>query len=225
MGNTQKTPLARAQWLFAQQKALREIEKRGYALPGHVLSVSGSIVTVAFDVTDAVLPQVTMPVFGPEYIRYPIQAGDKGVAFPATVSLTGVSGLGQSSAPPPILPLPGNLSTLVWFPVANKNWSTPPGSNANTLALYGKLALLLLDSLAGHSSVSLTSTGIVLTFGSVTATLNASGISLKVGSTEAITITSSGITIGPATTLDSRLFLAHTHSGVSTGSGVTGPVV
>lgn len=206
---------------FAQQKAVDEIMKRGQALPGKVVAVEGAIVTVNFQVTGLVAPNVTMPLFGPEYIRYPIQVGDLGVAFPAAVYLGGVSGLGGGTAD---TSLRGNLSTLVFFPIGNTNWATPPGSDANTLALYGKLALLLLDSLAGHGSLKLTASGITLTFGSGSLTMNSSGVTLAFGS-HSIVITSSGVTLGPDTTIDAKSFLPHEHSGVQAGGSNTGGVV
>lgn len=212
--STQKTPLSRTLNLFAQKKAFDEIEKRGKALPGIVESVAGAIITVDFQVSGVTLPKVAMPLFGPEYIRYPIQKGDKGVAFPADVYLGGMSGLGGGTAD---TTLRGNLSTLVWFPVANKAWTAPPGSDANTLAMYGKAALLLLDSIANHGSVKLTASNIVITFGTATITLNSSSITLAKGSSS-IVIDSSGVKIM------GKDFLTHAHLGVQTGVGTSGPV-
>ena len=49
-----------------------------------------------------------------------------------------------------------------------------------------------------------------------TATVTASGSATVQGQT---------VTIGSATKIDGKVFLTHTHSGVSTGTGVSGPVV
>jgi hypothetical protein len=217
LNNAQKTPLSRTLTNFTQRKAIDEIQKRGMALPGTVLAVSGGLVTVNFEVTGATVPNVTMPVFGPEYIRYPIQPGDKGVAFPASVYIGQVSGLGAPAATADLTTLYGNLSALVWFPIANKNWTVPPGSDANTLALYGHLATLLLDSLSGNSSIKLAATGISLNFGSATITLNSSGITLSDGG-HSIVINSSGVII------DDKVFLTHVHTLVQSGSSDSGPV-
>lgn len=206
--NHQKTPLARTLPLFAQNVVLNEIEKRGYALPGHVVKVSGSIVTVAFDVADANLPQVTIPVLGPEYIRLPIQVGDKGVAFPASVPIGNVSGLGAAAANPNISVVCGNLSTLIWFPVGSANFSATP--DANALVLYGPDGVIIKDK-AGNTVATLTSSGWTLTAPTT--------IQMTVGS-KTLKITSSGIFIDGETTD----FLAHTHSGVQTGGGTSGPV-
>ena len=119
MSNAQKTPLSRTLNKFSAQKALDEIEKRGQGLPGIVKSIDGSIVTINFQVSDLTLQPVEMPVFGPEYIRYPIQAGDKGVALPASIYIGGVTGLGGGIAD---TTLRGNLSTLIWFPVGNTDF-------------------------------------------------------------------------------------------------------
>lgn len=40
-----------------------------------------------------------------------------------------------------------------------------------------------------------------------------------------VNVTGSSVVLGPATTIDSRIFLNHTHSGVTTGGGVSGKVV
>jgi hypothetical protein len=215
MTNAQKTPLSRTLSQYVSQRATDEIRKRGRSLPGTVLSVSGSIVTVNLDLAGKTLPRVTMPVFGPEFIRYPIQIGDKGVCFPVDVSIAGVSGLGSGT---PDDTLQTNLSTLVWFPVGNKGWTAPPGSDGNTLALYGHLALLLLDSINADSSVKLASNGITLTFGSGSITMNSSGITLSFGS-HSVVINSSGVTI------DGKVFLTHEHQAgtyVAPNGAVTG---
>jgi hypothetical protein len=215
MSTAQKTPLSRSLSTFAQKKALDEIAKRGMALPGHVVAVSGQIVTVNFDVDGVTLPQIKMPLATCEYIRIPVQIGDLGVAEPADVYLGGISGLGGGRAD---LTLRGNLSALVWKPVANSNWTAPPGSDANTLALYGKLALLLLESITGSSSVKLTSAGITLAFAGGSIAMTSSGITLGFGG-HTIVIDSAGVHI------EGRNFLNHQHGNVQTGSGVSGGVV
>ena len=202
MSSAQKIPFARSMSAFAKQKAVDEIIKRGQALPGHVVAVTGSIVTVSFNVSGVLLPQVTMPVAGSEYIRLPIQVGDKGVAFPASVYLGGVSGLGGGTAD---TTQQANLTTLVWFPIGNTSFSAV---DANAVTAYGPNGVVLKDS-GGNTTLTLTPSGVVL---------NAqTSITLEVGS-HSIVINSSGVTI------DGKPFLPHTHSGVTTGGGVSGPV-
>jgi hypothetical protein len=48
---------------------------------------------------------------------------------------------------------------------------------------------------------------------------------VEVDASTSATVNSPAVTIGTATTIDGVLFLTHTHSGVTTGGGVTGPVV
>ena len=190
MSNAQKIPLVRSLSTFAQQKALDEIQKRGLALPGYVRAVNGSIVTVNFAVKDLTLPLVTMPVFGPEYVRYPVQVGDLGVAFPADVYLGGVSGLGGGVADSSLL---GNLSTLVWFPIGNKNWSAV---DPNATTIYGPNGVVLRDS-NGQTTFTLTPSGLEIAA--------QTSITLTVGG-KSLVITASGITI------EGREFLAHNHT-------------
>ena len=120
----QKIPFAQSLNFYTDRKIGNALQASGQSYPCYVVSISGAIVTVAFDISvpaNISLPQVTCPVFGPEYIRYPIKAGDKGVCFSADVSLRKVSGLGTGT---PDFSPPGNLSALVFFPVGNKNWSS-----------------------------------------------------------------------------------------------------
>lgn len=189
MSNAQKTPFMRAMGSFGQRKALDEIEKRGSALPGHVVAVNGPIVTVNFDVKGLTLPQISMPIFGSEYVRLPIQAGDKGAAFPVDFYLGGISGLGGGTADDT---LRGNLSALVWFPIGNKNWSAV---DPNAVTLYGPNGVVMKDT-AGNTTATLTPSGLVITA--------QTSITLSVGS-HSIVINASGITI------EGRPFLAHQH--------------
>lgn len=131
--NVQKKPFADSMNRFAELKTLAEIRKRGQSLPGHVVKViSSMIVTVAFDVEDAALETVTMPVAGAQYLRVPIQEGDQGVALSASVPIANISGLGTGN--PDLTTLNANLSMLTWFPVGNINWGQV---DLNTLVLYG----------------------------------------------------------------------------------------
>lgn len=192
---SQKTPLSRTMPLYVQSLIQQAIDKLGKALPATVVSVTGSIVTVNFQVTGITLPVVQMPLFGPEYIRYPIQPGDKGVCFPVDVNIGGISGLGTGVAGPTQR---ANLSTLVFFPIGNVNW-TPVDSQAATI--YGPNGVVLRDTGAA-STLTLTPTGITITSGGHTLVINSTGI-----------------------VLDGLIFLDHTHSGVTTGTGISGPVV
>jgi hypothetical protein len=197
--SAQKQPLTKSLSAFAYRKALDEVTKRGTALPGHVLSVDGPFVTVNFDLEDATLPQLTLPLAWPEYDRLPIQPGNKGFAFPIGAYLGGITGQGGVAN---LAPLQGNLASLVWFPISNKGWDVPPGADADTRVVYGKTAVLLLDSIAGNSSIKLTSSAITLTCGGHTIVIDSAGVYI-----------------------DGRVFLAHEHSNVQTGGSNSGGVV
>jgi hypothetical protein len=179
-GNALKTPFTRSLNMAAQRRALDAIQLQGKALPASVVAVSGSIVTVKFELSGPyTLPPVTCPLFGPEYIRYPVQIGDAGVVFPADAYLGGVSGLGGGVAD---LTIPANLSALVFFPVANKAWSAP--DNANAVVIYGPDGVVLRDSGAACKLV-LTPSGVTITGNlSVTGTVTGlSGTSNSIGLT------------------------------------------
>ncbi|EPC8788923.1 hypothetical protein ACR24J_003549 [Salmonella enterica] len=65
---------------FADQKIAAAMQMAGKILPAEVVSQSGKMVTVTFLLRDIpyTLPQLTIPLFGPQYIRYPMQKGDNG---------------------------------------------------------------------------------------------------------------------------------------------------
>src|SRR6185437_6753134 len=178
MANHQRTPISRTLPLAAQRAALEEIEQRGYALTCHVTAVNGAIVTVAFDVTSAApIPACTMAIAGSEYIRLPIQAGCKGVAYPASVDISIETGLGPGNSLPDLSVMPANLSALQFVPCGNANWTPSPNSNA--LVLYGAGGgVILQDKISSPN---------------VTVTANSNGLTIKVGS-KTWTFTSAGFT-------------------------------
>ncbi|MHB8817012.1 MAG: hypothetical protein ACYDAE_27625, partial [Steroidobacteraceae bacterium] len=163
MSDAQKTPLSRTLPSFATAQALNEIQKRGAALPGHVVAVNGALVTVNFDIdVSPPIHNVTMPVAMGQYVRLPIQAGDKGVAISCDAYLGGISGLGGGTAD---LTQRGNLSTLLWVPVSNANWSSVGES-------------LVLTDATGATVLSIGPTGFSASFSGHTFTINSSGIYL-----------------------------------------------
>lgn len=133
MSQAQKTPLAVGLNNFTQKKIEDYQQTLGQILPCHVVAVDGAIVTVAFDVLagNLTIPQVTCPIAEPEYIRIPVQVGDKGVCMSADTRLGGVTGLGQGLAP---LSTAGNLGGLFFVPLGNKNWFSV---NGQYLFMYG----------------------------------------------------------------------------------------
>jgi hypothetical protein len=119
-----------------------QLARLGQALPAKVVSVQGSIVTVSFLVQGPyTLPNVTMPIAGPQWSRAPTQVGDLGVCIPASVYIGGVSGLGGGVAD---FTQRAPLSTLTFFPVGNANWTAP--DDANAWVIYGPNGAILRDS-------------------------------------------------------------------------------
>lgn len=195
--NALKTPLGSSLNTLAIQRAAEAIRGTGRAWPASVVTVAGAIVTVKFEFGQSVpsnIPQVTIPLFGPEYIRYPIQPGDKGMVLPADAYLGGMSGLGGGAAD---LTQQANLSNLVFLPIGNTVWGD---TDPQAVTIYGPNGVVARDT-DGKSSITLTPDGI---------TLKSHG--------HQIVIDASGVTI------DGRVFLLHEHTGVTSGIGNTGTV-
>ena len=156
--NSQKTPFVRSLNDVAQRRALDAIEVLGRALPASVVAVSGSIVTVKFELIGPfTLPQVTCPMLGAEYIRYPTQVGDKGIVRPIDTYLGGISGLGGGIAD---LTIPANLSSLIFEPIANANWSATDDPNA--VVIYGPNGAIIRNT-ANTVAINATGTKVVIT--------------------------------------------------------------
>lgn len=224
----QKTPLSRTLTTYVDGMIRKEIQKLGKALPCQVVDIdaTGTIVTVSFQLSDAQLPQVQLPVAGAEYIRYPIQKGSLGVTFPADTYLGQVTGLGSGAAS---LTRRANLSTLVFFPVGNKNWTAT--DDAQAVVIYGPNGVILRDTnkkstltltpsditenaqtqivqeVGASTSRKVTSSQITdaasseisLTVGSVSLTINGSEIVLSAGGITA-TLSAAGLVVtGPVT--------------------------
>jgi hypothetical protein len=173
-GNAQKTPFAATINRFAEKKVADAIALLGKALPASVVSVAGSIVTVKFEMNAApfTLPQVTVPIAGPEWIRFPTQAGDKGVVFPASVEIGNISGLAEVT---PDWTAPASLSALTFFPIGNKTWSVTDDSNA--VVVYGPNGVVLRTR-DGAAKITISSTSIIANFNGKKFTLNSSGLTL-----------------------------------------------
>ena len=172
--NSQKTPFALTINQHTTRRIVDAIQLAGKALPVAVTVVDGQIVTVRFLLLGPIftLPEVRLPIFGPEYARSPTQVGDLGVVFPIDVYLGGVSGLGGGVAD---LTQRANLATLVFFPVGNASWAAVDPS---VYTLYGPGGVTLRDS-GSASRFLLTPSDVTIdTPGSVdilTATVNLAG--------------------------------------------------
>ena len=173
--NAQKTPLAQSLNRFAERKWNDAFQLLGKALPCSVVSVAGAIVTVKFElISKFTLPTVTIPMIGPEYVRYPIKVGDAGLVFPADARLSGVSGIGGGVAD---LSMPANLTALVFMPCSRNDWST---ESATAVTIYGPDGAILKTT-NSSSKVVISPSGIAMTT-TGSATIDASGIGLKGGS-------------------------------------------
>jgi len=163
--NAQKTPLQRSLNIFAERKVREAIQLLGKGLPCSVVEVLSSeltsIVTVKFELSPTkvpfTLPQVTVPMFGPEWIRYPTQPGDTGVVIPFDARLGGITGLGAGLAD---LTMPANLGALVFMPIANANWDAP--EDENKIILYGPNGAIL-RSKSGMAKVEVTASEVQIT--------------------------------------------------------------
>lgn len=234
MSFEQKSPLAKSLNDFAEQKINDAMQLVGKNLPCSVTEVQGSIVTVKFELYNIpfTLPPITIPVFGPEYIRYPIQVGDKGFCVAPDASLRSMSGLGTGIAD---LTQPASLSSLVFFPIGNKNWFSV---NGQYLVMYGPDGVILSTSnmdcmlTLTHDGITINLNGGNLVINSGDTTMNGNltvnglitgteGFNISGGDTTAQVTGNVDIT-GTLTNNGKLVGSTHTHSGVQTGSGNTG---
>lgn len=201
--NARKTWLASTLPAAARTTIDTAMELNGMSLPCHVVSVSLPFVTIAFDIqTQDTLPQVTVPILMSRYVRLPIQDNDVGLCVPADAYLGPITGMGGSTA---TFLQPGNLGALAFLPIAKKSWASVDPNAVVISAPNGAV----IESDDGTANITLTPGHIAMTAGTQ--------ISLTVGG-HSIVIGSSG------TVIDGKTFLTHAHTGVTTGSGTSGPV-
>jgi hypothetical protein len=201
MSSAQKNPLSTSLNRLSAKKAHDAIQVLGKSLPCTVVSVTGSIVTVNFEVQSGFnLPHVIVPIAGSEYIRLPIQMGCKGVVMAIDARIGNMSGLGAAS--PSDLTTPANLTALVFVPIGNTNFFSVPG---NQTVIYGPNGVILEDSNI-HCVLNLTPAGIAIT-------LPSGG---------ALTVNGGNIVAGDDVTISGKSFLNHIHLDVQPGSGVSG---
>lgn len=241
MSLEQKVPFAVSLNNAIDRKIENSNQNLGQILPCTVTAVDGAIVTVNFEVLSGALtlPPVTCPIAEPEYIRLPVQVGDKGVCMAASTRLGGVSGLGQGLAP---LSNPSNLGSLIFVPIGNKNWFSV---NGQYLVMYGidgveittkqldvKLTLnhsgIVIDLHGGTLVVNngdTTMNGNLTVNGLITGT-NGFHITGGTGATMQLTgdINQTGnfSNTGTLTNNGKNVGSTHTHSGVQPGAGNTG---
>lgn len=154
----QKIPFSQSFNRGAEKVVLDAGEQLGRALPCRVVAATGSVVLVNFEIEGELLPQVTVPVASPEYIRLPLQPGDPGLVVPADARLGGLTGLGAGIAD---LSRPANLSALMFVPLGATTFFAVDGK---FLVLYGK---------ASNGGVIIRTVD-----GTITLTLGAGGIAI-----------------------------------------------
>jgi hypothetical protein len=215
--NSQKTPLVRSLNQLAQRRALDAIQELGQALPCSVIAVSGSIVTVKFEVQSTyTLPSVTVPKAESEWIRTPTQVGDKGFVVPADTYLGGVSGLGGGTAG---LSLQANLSALVFLPVASKSFSASDDPNA--ALIYGPNGVVIRT--VAKDSVLTVAVGVIrLHATSIIFDGPVQFLNQVSGTGGLIDFGNTNLTTTGTMTANSVGLTTHHHTGVTTGGGSTG---
>lgn len=214
-----KTPLGDNLNRFVSGKTQDISNLAGKSLPASVVAVdpTGTIVTVKIEIQSTQqFPQVTCPVGCSQWLRHPVQAGDKGLLVAADAYMGGMSGLGGGVATLAQLP---NLTTLVWFPVGNANFTALRPEEQNKPLINGPQGVFL-KSTGNEIEFDLDKdNGLIIKWrGQPLVALNGEGISLTLNG-HGIQITNDG------TFIDGVKFLTHEHSGVTPGSGNTGPVV
>jgi len=194
VANAQKTPLTRILQRAIASGSIEQIGRLGLCLPGHVVSVSGIMVTVAFDVLTlppsvpgkappqpvASLPTVTIPLASSAYVRLPIQTDDVGIAIPASVLLGSI--IGKPGCSTPVLGPDGapNPSALFWLPIGTLGFSPV---NPQMLVLYGPLGVEILGvppptGLSVGPKVLVGSSSITLSVGASSIVISASGVTI-----------------------------------------------
>jgi hypothetical protein len=236
-----RTPLVSTLPTAVRTQLVDALQLLGKGLPCHVIRVTGALITVAFDLAPSVftLPQITVPLFGPQYIRCPIQPGDQGyvISVDAPVGFSS----GQASSPAD-LSQPGNLEALYFQPIGNAKWQAVDGQS---VVIYGPNGVTLRDTNSG-AVIVLHPAEITVTIGSCSITMDAHNISMSAPTK--ITLTAPNIELdgqltqgttaggypatlqGPVTVINDVTAAgtsvhSHIHSGVQTGGGDSGPPV
>lgn len=135
-------------------RARQAIASTGRALPCQVTAVSGSIVTVSFEVMSPwTLPPITIPKAESQWMRSATQVGDFGMTVSADTFLGGISGQGSGVAD--TQKDYGNLcATLVFVPVAATSFPGRPGNvGLNRTWINGPNGAAIGD--ADHTSYTL----------------------------------------------------------------------
>lgn len=162
MSYAQKVPFAVSISDYIQNRIDGSQQQLGLQLPCRVVKVTGSIVTVNFEIDTGgkfTFPPVDCAIAQSTYVRLPVQVGDFGMCISANARLGGVNGLGQGLAP---LGLPFNLGALVYVPIGNTNWESVDPNAVNINAPNGAV----IRDTGNNCVITLTPTGVTLVVGS-----------------------------------------------------------
>jgi len=214
MSSAQKTPFAVSISNYVQQQIEQSQQAFGFQLPCRVTKVTGSIVTVAFEIDtggEFTFPEVQCPIAQSIYVRLPVQVGDFGLCIAADARLGGITGLGKGLAP---LGLPFNLGALVYLPIGNLNWSSVDPNAVNINAPNG----VVLRDTNNNCTVTLTPSGVTVAIGSTSLVVNSTGVTVN----GKFTVNGDVATTGALTNNGKSVGSTHKHSGVQTGTSNTG---
>lgn len=235
--NAQKTPLAQTLNRWADKKIDSAASLLGKSFPASVLGVdgTGTIVTVKLEVQGAPFkfPDITCPVYGPQWVRWPLQAGDPGVCFSSDLYLGGMSGLGGGVAG---LTQMMNLGSLVWFPIGNSNFDQT--ENPNAVVIYGPDGTVLKTTAGNEGKLTVNAGGVEQKYAEETRTeVDAEGFKVFINNVLKLLVNANGLKMFTAsgnfgvdvtetgTFIDGVNFLPHIHNNVQPGIGNSGPVV
>ena len=217
----------------------------GWQLPCTVAEVDNTkgIVTVNFEVIGSDgnpldLPQITIPISGWKYIRYPIQIGDPGL----TVSIdTNTQNISKLSPGVSALIDHGNFGpTLFFVPIVQADWSESDDPDAVVIAAPNG-SIIRTDN--KDATITVNKDNVIVDYKDGTITLGASNITLQYKTSSNTVVIKDGeiditaptvkiigaLTVTGATNLQStttiqgKTFLTHTHP-VTTAPGTTGGV-
>lgn len=187
----------------------------GWQLPCTVVEVDAKdgFVTVNFEVerTSLPLPQITIPVMGWQWIRYPIQVGDAGVTISIDTNTLYIAGVlkGKTGMTPM-----GNLGpTLMFMPIMQKTMVDSPDKNATII--YGPNGAQIFDYDPTKPPEDNVNAIIQLT---------PTQIDIKMKGGAEVKLSGNRVDINGTLYINGQKYLDHTHSDVQTGSDNTGKV-
>lgn len=209
MSNAQKTPFAKSLHEFGDVKSQDWLSRLPQSIPATVTALMGGLVKVKIDGTWAPfnIPEILVPQSMSAWAREPTQVGDKGFVVGINYYVGGQSGLGGGNAN--LYPR-ANLTNSVFQPISQKGFSTV---DPNAYVLNGPNGVVLRDT-GGACVLTLTPTGIVITIGANTVTIDASGVTI-----------SKDLTIQGNETVDGNLTVNGTFNapGIDSAGGIAVP--